>query len=461
MHLDPDRCYDALQTRDRRFDGRFFTGVRTTGIYCRPICPARTPLRRNVEFFAHAAAAEDAGYRACRRCRPELAPGSPEWDRTPEVVVRALRLIEDGALDDAGDVPALAARLHLGERQLRRLFVDHVGASPLSVARSRRAHFARRLLDETNVSVSEIAFAAGFGSLRAFNDTMRQVFDRTPSELRGRAANGGIRLRLPFRPPLSWDHALEWLSHRLTAGVEAIEGSVYRRTTSSGVVSITAAHDHLLVTAPAPDGLLSIASRVRRMFDLDADATAIQAHLNREPTLRRAARGADLRLPGAWDPFESAVRVVLGQQISVRAATTLAGRMVAAYGKPLDAPEPGLTHLHPSPETLADADLRAIGATGSQQRAINALATAVADASLQLDAPLGLEELIERLVALPGIGPWSAHTIAMRCGEPDAFPAGDLGLLKAMNLSERELRARAEAWRPWRSYAAVLLWRSL
>jgi len=461
VHLDASRCYAAVRSRDRRFDGRFFTGVKTTGIYCRPVCPARTPLERNVTFFAHAAAAEEAGFRPCRRCRPELAPGSPDWDRTPELVVRALRLIDEGALDDGGDVPALAARLHVTDRHLRRLFLEHVGATPASVARSRRAHFARRLLDETSLSVSEIAFASGFGSLRACNETMRAIFHRTPTELRGRVSSGAITLRLPFRPPLDWSNALEWLAHRATAGVEAVEDATYRRTTPAGVVAITANEDHLLVSAPSTDGLLQIATRVRRMFDLDADATAIRAHLRRDPSLRRIVRTGDLRLPGAWDPFESAVRVILGQQISVRAATTLAGRMVAAYGKPIDAPLDGLTRLHPSPETLADADLRAIGATGSQQRAINALATEVADGSLQLDAPLGLDDLVERLVALPGVGPWSAHTIAMRCGEPDAFPAGDLGLLKASALSERALRARADAWRPWRSYAAVSLWRSL
>lgn len=459
MHLDPDRCYDALLARDRRFDGRFFTGVRTTGIYCRPICPARTPLRRNVEFFAHAAAAEEAGYRACRRCRPELAPGSPGWDRTPEVIVRALRLIDDGALDAGGDVPALAARLHVGDRHLRRLFVEHVGATPLAVARSRRAHFARRLLDETALSVSEIAFAAGFGSLRACNETMRAVFARTPSELRGRRAiAGGITVRVPFRPPFDAPAAFAWLGHRITGGVEALEGATYRRTSESGIVAVSVDADAVRLTAPTTEGLLGLSTRVRRMFDLDADPAAIGEQLRRDRVLRPLP---DARLPGAWDPFEAAVRVVLGQQISVRAATTLAGRMVAAFGKPLDAPDGALTHRHPTPEILADADLRSIGATGMQQRAINALAAAVADGTLQLEAPRGLDELVERLLALPGIGPWSAHTIAMRCGEPDALPAGDLGLLKATGLTEKELRARAEAWRPWRSYAAVMLWRSL
>jgi AraC family transcriptional regulator of adaptative response / DNA-3-methyladenine glycosylase II len=458
MHLDAKRCYEALRSRDRRFDGRFFTGVTTTGIYCRPVCPARTPHARNVVFFAHAAAAEEAGFRPCRRCRPELAPGSPEWDRTPELIVRALRLIDEGALDEGGDVQTLAARLHVSDRQLRRLFIEHVGATPASVARSRRAHFARRLLDQTALPVSEIAFASGFGSLRACNETMRAIFQRTPTELRGRAASGAITLKLAFRPPLAWDVALEWLGHRVTAGVEAVTDGSYERTTPAGVVSVASGDDHLLVTAPSTDGLLQIASRVRRMFDLDADPTAIRAHLGRDALLR--TRG-DHRLPGAWDPFESAVRVILGQQISVRAATTLAGRLVAAYGKPIDAPVGDLTHLHPSPETLADADLRGIGATGSQQRAVNALAGAIADGSLSLDAPLGLDDLVERLVSLPGVGPWSAHTIAMRCGEPDAFPAGDLGLLKASGLGERELRSRADAWRPWRSYAAVMLWRSL
>lgn len=455
MNLTPEQCYAALLARDRRFDGRFFTGVRTTGIYCRPVCPARTPRFENVTFYAHAASAEEAGFRPCRRCRPERAPGSTDWLGTPPVIAKALRLIAAGALDRL-DLDHLAEQVAISPRQLRRLFVQHVGATPAAVARSRRAHFARRLLDETNLTATEVAFASGFRSLRAFNETIKATFGRTPTQLRGHKAGSGLTLRLAFRPPLDWDATLAWLTPRLTAGVEQVADATYSRTIAGGVIHVARADDTALaltIDADEPGGvdLLAIVTNVRRMFDLDADPLTIDEHLARDPMLEPVVRAhPGTRVAGGWDAFETAVRTVLGQQISVAAATTLAGRIATTYGKPLDAPHGALTHRFPTPEALADADLRSLGTTTAQQRAIHALARA--------DLNVGEPDLL----ALPGIGPWSAALIAMRAfGDPDAFPASDLGVLKATGLPLKELGARAEAWRPWRAYAAMYLWRSL
>lgn len=470
VELDAATCYRALLARDRRFDGRFFTGVRTTGIYCRPVCPARTPKAENCTFFPHAAAAEAAGFRPCKRCRPERAPGSPSWAEVPEVVSRALGLIAAGALDDGGSVDALADRLAIGARQLRRLFAEHLGAGPLAVAKARRVHFARRLLDETTLPVSRIAFAAGFASVRQFNHDVRATFGAPPTALRGRAAttNGTLRLRLAYRPPLDWDGMVGFLTARATRGVEVVERARYARTVAldgvAGWIELTPGGDalDLAVHLPTHDNLIALVERARRIFDLGADPATIGAHLATDPRLAPlVAARPGLRVPGAWDPFEAAVRTVLGQQISVRAATTLAGRLVEAFGKPLDGTdEPGLTHLFPAPETLADAAVDSIGCTRGVARAIRALATGVADGSLTFDASRGLDDLTDRLRALPGVGPWTAQVIAMKAlAEPDAFPAGDLGVRAALGgIGEREAERRAEAWRPWRAYATMHLW---
>jgi AraC family transcriptional regulator of adaptative response / DNA-3-methyladenine glycosylase II len=475
MHLDAARCYRALRTRDRRFDGRFFVGVTTTGIYCRPICPARTPKATHVRFYRCAAAAEEAGFRPCLRCRPETAPGTPAWNGTPAVVERALRLLARGALDEAGVEP-LAARVGIGARHLRRLFHRHLGASPLAVARTERMHFARRLLDETDLSITRIALAAGFGSIRQFNHAFRQTFRQAPTLIRRRGARApasanGYALRLVYRPPFDWTALLAFFAPRAIPGVEAVEGDIYRRTiTVRGepgtlVVRPDGGTLRLEVALPGPDALFQVVARARRMFDLDADPARIARELRHDRLLAgRIARHPGLRLPGAWDPFECAVRAIVGQQVSVRAATTLAGRIARTFGRPAPGAEPPLAHVFPDAAALADAPLETIGIIKSRARAIRALASAVASGALPLDGTLTTDDLVEHLRGLPGIGEWTAQYILLRAlGEPDAFPAGDLGLRRAAGngsgaLSERALAGRAEAWRPWRAYAALHLW---
>ena len=477
MELDGDRCYRALEARDRRFDGRFFIGVRTTGVYCRPICPAPTAKRKNVAFYPCAAAAEDAGFRPCLRCRPETAPGTPAWNGTSAVVARALRLIETGALDDS-DATTLAARLGLGERQLRRLFVQHLGAAPAQVARSRRVHFARRLLDETDLAVTQVALAAGFGSIRQFNDAMRATFHFSPTELRSRRRRtpppGELTVRLPYRPPLPWDAMLAFLADRAMPGIEVVTDGVYRRTVRLGdeAASIEVrpepARAHVVLRVHATDHarLIDVVERVRRLFDLAADPLHIATHLRRDARLRPVvAKFAGLRVPGAWDPFELAVRAILGQQVTVRGATTLAGRLAERFGTAVDL-GPGLTRLFPLPATLAAAPLETIGLPRARATTIRTLSAAVASGTLSLEASDGPEAVAARLCELPGIGPWTAQYIAMRAlGEPDAFPAGDLGVRTALGngagpLPAKDALAMAEAWRPWRAYAVMYLWHS-
>ncbi len=480
MDLDQDACYRALQTRDARFDGRFFTAVRSTGVYCRPICPAPTPRRENCVFVPCAAAAQEAGFRPCLRCRPEASTGTPAWLGTCATVSRALRLISEGALD-CGSVASLAERLGIGERHLRRLFLDHLGAPPLAVAQTRRLLFAKKLIDETPLPMAQIAFAAGFSSIRRFNDSVRASYGRTPTQLRRRGGSAADRasdltLRLPYRPPFDWAAITRFLAPRATSGVEVVAPDAYRRSFCSdgvqGVVEVRPAPGahHLLakirLAAPAP--LIDIAERLRRIFDLGADPAVIAAHLRHDPRLARRLRAASgVRVPGSWDPFELAVRAVLGQQVSVAAATRLARRLVEAYGEPLRLPggaDPELHFVFPTPEALAEADPGRLGLPRARAAAIAALARAVAKGELRLDASLGLDEAIRQLTALPGIGEWTAHYIAMRaCREPDAFPAADLGLRRALGCPGRPAPAArvleaAEAWRPWRAYAALLLW---
>jgi AraC family transcriptional regulator of adaptative response / DNA-3-methyladenine glycosylase II len=478
VELDPAHCYQALCARDARFDGRFFTGVRTTGVYCRPVCPARTPKRENVAFFACAAAAEAAGFRPCRRCRPERSPGTPAWPEVPDPVARALRLIGDGILEEGG-IDDVATRVGVGARQLRRLFLTHLGVPPLAVARARRVHFARRLLDETDFPVTEVAFAAGFRSIRQFNHDVLATFGRPPTALRARGATPGrpaaseeraLTMRLTYRPPLDWETMLGFIAGRCTRGVEVVEGRTYRRLVEihgrPGVIELCdepgKAHLVLRARLADHDGLIAVVSRARRIADLDADPLVIGSRLGADPLLRPLVRARPgLRVPGTWDPFETTIRAILGQQVSVRSASAAAARLVEAFGKPVEGfEEQGLTHSFPAPAMLADADVASIGITQAQARAIRALATAVTDGEISLGSTGSLDDLIERLRALPGIGEWTAQYVAMRaCGEPDAFPAGDLGLRKAAGgVSERALRARAEEWRPWRAYAAMHLW---
>jgi AraC family transcriptional regulator of adaptative response / DNA-3-methyladenine glycosylase II len=480
MHVDPDLCYQALRTRDRRFDGRFFTAVTTTGIYCRPVCPARTPKRANVRFYACAAAAEEAGFRPCRRCRPETAPGTPAWEGTSATVSRALRLISQGIFDESG-IEQLAERVGVGGRQLRRLFMEHLGAAPIAVLRTQRLHLARQLIDETDLPMTEIAFASGFSSIRRFNQAFAESFRESPTELRRRARRTGYRggalaLRLAYRPPLAWGPLLAFLRLRAIPGVEAADDHEYRRSVEidgeAGSIAVRPAVDgaYLAVSMrlPATPRLAQVIDGVRRIFDLSADPVRIAADLGTDPFLRRRVRTLPgLRVPGAFDPFEVAVRAVLGQQISVKAASTIAGRMAQAFGREVAAElGPELTHLFPSPQALRDADLRGLGLTRVREQTVRNVAAAACEGNLSGGASGGLDALIESLTAIRGIGRWTAQYIAMRgFGEPDAFPEGDLGLRRALSqggelLSERELARRAESWRPWRAYAAMHLWTS-
>ncbi len=470
MRLDPESCERARQARDPRFDGRFFVAVRTTGIYCRPICPVRLPRPENVRFFASAAACESAGFRPCRRCRPETAPGTPAWCGAGATVQRALGLIQEGALDGTS-TDALAARLGVGARHLRRLFLEHVGASPGAVARTRRAHFARRLLDATDWPMADVAAAAGFGSLRQFNDTMRGTFHAAPSALRGKAthkADGEARLRLPYRPPLDWPLLLAFLTPRTLPGVEQIRDETYQRVVGEGWIEVGLAPDpsalELRTFGVEPRDLSRVAERVRALFDLSADPARVAHDLGDDERLGPAiAARPGLRVPSAFDPFEMAVRVVLGQQVSVKGATTLAGRLIAYAGQPVETGQAGLSHLFPTPAAVAETDVAALGMPGRRGEAVRGLARAVRDGHLRLSGEVDPDQVREELTALPGIGPWTAEVIALRAlGDPDAFPAGDLGLRKALGhgslASERAAAARAEAWRPWRSYASLWLW---
>jgi AraC family transcriptional regulator of adaptative response / DNA-3-methyladenine glycosylase II len=481
MDLDHDACYRALCLRDSRFDGRFFAGVKTTGIYCRPICPARTPLSKNVTFFATAAAAQEAGFRPCLRCRPETAPDLGAWRGTSNTVSRALALIELGGLDEA-PVDELAGRLGIGERQLRRLFRQHLGASPVAVAQTRRVLLAKQLIHETRLPMAEIAFAAGFGSIRRFNETFVALFGRAPGALRraskpdvSAGPRGEIALLLRYHPPYDWPDMVEFLRRRAIPGIEIVTADRYARSVLldgvQGTVAVEPADYNALratVRFPKLAALPTIIARLRRVFDLAADPVPIAAHLAKDPALAPLVKARPgLRVPGAWDGFELAIRAVLGQQITVTAAVRLAGRLVAAHGQPLASPDGDLTHVFPRPEALAAADLTSLGMPRSRAAALSAVAAAaVADPHL-FDATCDLDDAIRRLRSIRGVGEWTAQYIALRqLREPDAFPAADIGLIRAMahqdgrGHSSAELLDRSQTWRPWRAYAAQHLWAS-
>jgi AraC family transcriptional regulator of adaptative response / DNA-3-methyladenine glycosylase II len=475
----------ARLARDARFDGHFYVAVKTTGIYCRPICPANAPKSKNVSFFPSAAAAGEAGYRPCLRCRPESAPGTPAWSGTSTTVRRGLRLISTGALDD-GNVELLADRLGVTSRHLRRLFNTHLGASPLAVAHTQRLHFAKRLIDETQLSMGHIADAAGYGSVRRFNDAFKNTYDRSPRDLRSfrdqresAGRNVTLSVNLPYRTPFNWDAMLEFFAHRAIPGVEEVVGNSYRRT-----ISINGAHGIIEVRPAAKKGYLSLAldgvatgslfevvQRTREIFDLDAPVDEIAKTLGKDAklaTLLKAHRG--IRVPGAWDGFELAVRAILGQQISVAAATTLAGRVAARYGEVLtpDLRSKGssLGFLFPTAARLARVRFNDIGLVRSRAATIRSLSSAVNRGYVDFDFSQDPHEFCEKLKSIKGIGDWTAQYVAMRVlKHPDAFPTADLGLLKAVEAPERvssaTLTQRAENWRPWRAYAALLLWSSL
>lgn len=482
MDLDPSVSRRAVLARDARYDGRFFTCVKTTGIYCRPICPARPPKLENCIFMPTAAAAQAAGFRPCLRCRPESSPDLDAWRGTAATVSRALKLIDTGALDD-GDVASLADRLEIGQRQLRRLFRQHIGAAPVSVAQTRRVLLAKQLIHQTNLSMIEVALASGFGSVRRFNETFQQLYGRPPSALRRRTITASpapeICLLLPYRPPYDWAAIYRFLRARAIAGVEVAENSTYSRIIELGgelrgvTGSIHVAHApadsalRVIVRFPRLNALPAIIARIRRMFDLSTDPAAIDSALSGDPLLAPLVSARPgLRVPGAWDPFEIAVRAVLGQQISVKAATQLASRIVAAIGTPITASEEmlGLTHAFPPPERFNCRALAGLGMTSARASAIAGIAAAaVADPRL-FDPRRDLPEAVARLCQLPGVGEWTAQYIAMRAlGESDAFLASDVAMQRRLNRGGRrptvqEMLSRAERWRPWRAYAMLHLW---
>ena len=480
--------YRALLSRDRRFDGTFFVCVRTTGVYCRPVCPAPTPKFRNVVFHRCAAAAEAAGFRPCLRCRPETAPGSAAWLGASSTVLHAFRLIEAGTLDD-GDVESLAARLGMGARHLRRLFRAHVGASPAAVAQTRRVQLAKRLLDETTLPIARIAFDAGFLSIRRFNEAMTTTYGRAPRELRRerRRANGAhstiactgsseakerpLVLRLAYRAPLAWNELLEFFADRTIPGIEEVSASTYRRRMrygdATGIVVVSDDSDASCVRVALPTslscGITSLLGSVRRVFDLDADPTVIAQALAADPVLGLCVRNRPgLRVPGAWDPLEIAVRAIVGQQISVKAATAICGRVVEHFGERVG--DERLPFMFPSAQALSGAPLEHAGLTRVKAEAVRAVARAIEAGTLLLDGTEPCERVTEKLQSLPGIGPWTAGYISMRAlREPDAFPTGDLGLRRALGdghepVSARKLLERSAAWRPWRAYATLHAW---
>jgi AraC family transcriptional regulator of adaptative response / DNA-3-methyladenine glycosylase II len=482
--LDPDVCYEALKARDARFDGRLFVAVTTTGIYCRPVCPASLAQRKNCRFFVSAAAAQEAGFRPCLRCRPETAPEHGAWRGTSNTVSRGLELIAEGELDgEATSVETLAERLGVGGRQLRRLFHEHLGASPVAVAQTRRVLFAKQLIHETALPMAEVALASGFGSVRRFNETFQALYSRPPSALRRKSAAGasarasGVTVRLRYRPPYDWERMLAFWAERAVEGVESVVSGVYRRALwhdeSAGTVEIAhAAKEQSLVATirfPSVRALPGVVNRIRRAFDLGADVTTIGAHLGRDPWLGPLVRARPgLRSPGAWDGFELALRAVLGQQVSLAAARKLAGTLVALCGRAVPREvrgETGLTLAFPTPGDVVANGLGRLGMPSKRRATLMALAAASLADPLLFQPLATIEQTVERLVAVPGVGEWTAHYIALRAArDPDAFPASDLALLRGAESRARarpkssELAERAERWRPFRAYAAEHLW---
>jgi AraC family transcriptional regulator, regulatory protein of adaptative response / DNA-3-methyladenine glycosylase II len=499
--LDDEQQYQAAISKDARFDGVFFIAVSSTGIYCRPSCPAITPKREHMRYYRTAAAAQEGGYRACKRCRPDASPGSPEWNIRADVVGRAMRLIADGVVDREG-VSGLADRLGYEQRQVRRLVTAELGAGPLAIARAQRAQTARVLTETTALPLSEIAFAAGFTSIRQFNSTIREVFAVTPTHLReardraarrelrvgsrrkvtadprGRAASPlGITLRLPYRAPIDIERMIGFLAARAIPGVEAVEDGRYRRTlllpNGTGILSVGAGDGYIDCELQLEDlrDLTAAVQRCRRLLDLDADPEAVTASLAASGPVMGplALANPGRRVPGHVDGNELALRAVLGQQVSVAAARRLGARLVAAYGKPLERPEGTLTHCFPAAETLAAADPGTLAMPRSRALALTGLAAALASGDLSLDPGADRDRASAQLLALPGIGPWTVGYIRMRAlSDPDAFLPGDVGVVEALarlgavppvrSQAVRAAAELAESWRPWRSYAVQHLW---
>ncbi|MFF5156894.1 AlkA N-terminal domain-containing protein [Streptomyces sp. NPDC000348] len=478
MHTDTERCVRAVRSKDARFDGWFFTAVLTTGIYCRPSCPVVPPKPGNMVFHPSAAACQQAGFRACKRCRPDTSPGSPEWNLRADAVARAMRLIADGVVDREG-VPGLAARLGYSTRQVERQLLAELGAGPLALARAQRARTARLLIETTDLPMAQIAFAAGFSSIRTFNDTVREVYALAPGGLRARAPKnassrttpGVISLRLPFRAPLNPDNLFGHLAATAVPGVEEWRDGAYRRTLrlpyGHGVVALAPRPDHIACRLTLGDlrDLTVAISRCRRLLDLDADPVAVDEQLRADPVLAPLVdKAPGRRVPRTVDAAEFAVRAVLGQQVSTAAARTHAARLVSAHGTPVDDPEGGLTHLFPSPGALAELDPETLALPRARRTTFTTLVRRLADGDLHLGADSDWPETRARLLALPGFGPWTADVIAMRAlGDPDAFLPTDLGIRRAarelgLPSTPAALTARAAAWRPWRAYAVQYLW---
>ncbi len=474
MLLDPEACYRAVRSRDRRFDGRFFTAVTSTGIYCRPICPVRPPKRENMRFYSSAAAAEGAGYRPCLRCRPERAPGLASVDAASRLVGAAIAGIEEHAVSN-GRVGDLAASLGVTDRHLRRVTEAELGVSPVELAQTQKLLLAKRLLGETSLKLTDIAFASGFGSVRRFNALFKARYGLNPRSLRrAAAATRGLTCQLDFRPPLAWDDVLTYLKLRAVPGVEWVDATHYRRTAAigdaRGWIGVSLAKTGLALEVEVSPALAPVIGavivRVKQLFDLGASPDAVNALLSQDALLAPAVkRLPGLRVPGAFDGFELAVRAVLGQQVSVKAATTMAGRWAGAFGEPIATPWPELNRLAPTAARMlevAEHEIGALGVIGSRARCLMALARAVTERRVVLSLAANVEEQIGNLIELPGVGPWTAQYIAMRALHwPDAFPDGDLMLQRAAGTGRKELLARAEAWRPWRAYATHYLWRTL
>jgi len=474
MELDADACFRAVTARDRRFDGRFFVAVTSTHIYCRPVCPVRPPKRTNMRFYSSAAGAEAAGFRPCLRCRPERAPGLAPMDAVSRLVGAAMAQIEEHALSSVR-VGELAASLGVSDRHLRRVTESELGVSPIELAQTQRLLLAKRLLGDTRLSHTEIAFASGFGSVRRFNALFKSRYGLSPRALRGSStAPEGVHCQLEFRPPLAWSHLLDYLRLRAIPGVEMADATHYRRTVSIGdhqgwIAVSPGKKDNCLNVEMSPSlvpVIGSVIARVKRLFDLAAVPTAVRELLLPDPLLGKAVRRIPgLRVAGAFDGFELAVRAILGQQVSVKSATTLAGRWAQAFGTPIATPYPELNRLTPSAQQMASVsidDICALGIVGARGRCLSLLAAAVLEKRVVLSFAPNVEDQIEALMRLPGIGPWTAQYIAMRALHwPDAFPSGDLMLLRAANSTQKQLQGLAEAWRPWRAYATHYLWQSL
>ncbi len=475
MVEDFERCYVAVQSRDPRFDGWFYTAVTSTHIYCRPSCPAQTPMRKNVRFYPSAAAAQLAGFRACKRCRPDASPGSPEWNTRADVAARAMRLIADGVVDLDG-VPGLAAQLGYSVRQLERTLRGEIGAGPIAIARAQRAQTARILIETTCLPMTDVAFAAGFSSVRQFNDTVHAVFASSPTALRltsrspleTTSVGATIVLRLPFRQPLCPDNLFGHLAATAVPGVEEVRGSTYRRTLrlahGPGIVELSYTPEYVRCRATLNDqrDLTATIARSRWLLDLDADPIAIDKHLSLDPILRALiAKSPGRRVPRCVDAAEMAVRVVLGQQISTSAARTHASRLVQEFGNTIADSDGGLTHLFPTPEALVHASL---AMPLKRRQTFRGLIEALVRGDLAIGAGCDRDKAIAQLAQLPGIGVWTQQVISMRAlGDSDAFPATDLGVRRAgealkIAATPAALQQRSQSWRPWRAYAVQYLW---